>query len=467
MAFPLPSSLRGAPEPPDSARLGLAAVGLNAVGLAAVGLAGAGLHDVGLRELGAMPDEGLMQLQRTLAASRRRIDAALAAVAGELGRRSTRDLGYQGLAQRVGARTVEKLVSNLTGVSLTEARAMVSAGEMMSGESDWLGPVAAGVASGDLSVGAAAAIRAGLGEPNADIDLAELARAAERLARQAVTQSPEKAAQSARQVRDDIDAAGVADRETAMRNRRYLRLYKLPDGMTRVSGLLDPESAALVGDALDRVTMPRRGGVRFVDPGEKTRASAIAADTRTTEQLTVDALVQMIRLAAAIDDGAIFGMKAPAVRVHVRLSDLQRGEGSAFAEGQDSALGMGTVHRFICDGGVVPILFDDDGRSINVGRTQRLFNDRQRIAIAARDGGCMMTACDRPPAWTEAHHINEFENGGRTDIDDGIALCRYCHLWLHNTGGRIVRKGSEYWLHRGDGSPPELLTSKHPLRHAG
>lgn len=420
-----------------------------------------------LGDLARLSDDDVMQLQRDLAVARRRIDASLAVVAGDIARRSNRELGYTGLAARLGARTSEKLVSNLTGLSLTESRAMVAVGEAMNDEPGWLAPVRAGVASGDLSVGAAAAIRNGLGEPNADVDVTELARAAAKLAAAAVVQTPEKAAESARQARDEIDAAGVADREAAMRGRRYLRLYKQADGMTRLSGLLDPESAALIGDAVDRVTMPRRGGVRFVDPGEKARSAMLAGDPRTTEQLALDALVHMVRMAAAIDDRTVFGVKTPAVRVHVRLSDLQRGEGAAFAEGQSAAFGMGAVHRFICEGGVVPILFDDDGRAINVGRTQRLFNDRQRIAIAARDGGCMIPECDRPPSWTEAHHINEFENGGRTDIDDGIALCRYCHLWLHNTGGRIVREGTAYMLYTGDGSAPVPLASKHPLRHVG
>ena len=64
-----------------------------------------------------------------------------------------------------------------------------------------------------------------------------------------------------------------------------------PDGMTRLVALLDPENAAFVTDAIDRVTAPRRGGVRFVDPDEQQRAIDVAADPRTTEQLAFDAFV--------------------------------------------------------------------------------------------------------------------------------------------------------------------------------
>jgi len=289
--------------------------------------------------------------------------------------------------------------------------------------------------------------------------------AAQKLAAEATNLTPEKAAQRARETRDELDAAGVADREAALRERRYLRLIPQADGMTRVTGLLDPESAALVTDALDRVTAPRRGGVRFVDPADKARAESIQTDERTTEQLMVDAFVQMIRLAGETDAGAIFGRTAPAVRVHVSLESLQRGVGSAYAEGQGPALSIGTVHRMVCAGGVIPILFDDDGRSMNVGRTERLFTSRQRIAIAARDGGCLIDGCDRPPSWTEAHHIDEWdEHRGETNVDDGVALCRHHHMWVHDVGARISRSGSVYLLRR-PGEPQVTLRSKSRIPH--
>jgi hypothetical protein len=229
--------------------------------------------------LRARSDADLMQEMRSLARERRRVDAEIAQIAGELARRSDRALGYDGLAQKTGARTVEKLVSNLTGVSVPEARSMVSVGT--AGTESWLDSVAQSVVSGDVSVGAAAAIRGGLGEPNADVAAQQLAVAARRLADEASGLSPEEAAKRARAARDELDAAGVADRETALRDRRFLRLYKQADGMTRLSGLLDPESAAVVGDAIDRVTMPRRGGPRFVDPSEAAREAAAVTDERT------------------------------------------------------------------------------------------------------------------------------------------------------------------------------------------
>ena len=84
---------------------------------------------------------------------------------------------------------------------------------------------------------------------------------------------------------------------------------------------------------------------------------------------------------------------------------------------------------------------------MNIGREQRLFTTRQRIALAARDGGCLFTDCDRPPAWCEAHHVEHWHRDeGKTDIADGILLCRYHHLLVHNNNWTITRDDKGYWL---------------------
>ncbi|MES2171312.1 MAG: DUF222 domain-containing protein [Actinomycetota bacterium] len=401
--------------------------------------------------LAALPDDRVMELQTDLAAVRRRVDAAAAAVAGELARRSRIELGYAGLAQRTGARTTEKLVQRLSGASGPEARVLVKVGELMGGKSPWLAPIVAAVETGDISVGAADAIRSGLGVPTADVAADDLQDAACALLARVAGLSPEKVAAEARADRKSLDENGVRDREALLYSRRYLHLIPQADGMTRVSGLLDPESAALVVDAIDRVTSPRRGGPRFVDPAERSRAAELEADLRSTEQIALDALVDMVRIAAGVDEGTLFGRRTPAVRVHVTLADLDRRAGSGHLEGQTEPVSIETVERHTCSSGVVPILFES-GRSIDLGQDQRLFTARQRIALAARDGGCRFGDCDRPPSWCEAHHIVPWKESERTRVDDGVLLCRHHHMLVHNNGWRIVREESDYFA-----VPPRAL----------
>jgi len=419
-----------------------------------------------VRRVAHLGDDELLAVQARIAGARRQVDVAGATVAGEIARRSRPELGFTGLAQRTGSRTPERLVASVTGLSVPESRAMISAGQALEGDVPWLDPVAVALQAADVSVGATAAIRAGLGEPSADVGADELRAAAQRLVDESGDLPPERVAVLAREARDHLDAEGVRDREAALREKRSLRISRLPDGMTRLVALLDPEDAAFVTDAIDRVTSPRRGGVRFVDPAEKKRAEAIVVDPRTTEQLALDAFVAMFRLAAAVDGGTIFGARGPEVRVHVRAEQLERGTGSGWIEGQSVAASLRTVERHICTVGALPILFDDDGRPMKLGRSQRLFSAAQRIAIAARDGGCLIPGCERPPSWCEVHHIDEWEkHRGRTDVDDGVLLCGHHHRWVHDVGARIVRVDGGYELRR-MGAPPMRLLSKSPIRRA-
>jgi hypothetical protein len=129
------------------------------------------------------------------------------------------------------------------------------------------------------------------------------------------------------------------------------------------------------------------------------------------------------------------------VRVHVLENDLLRGAGAAHLEGQTAAISIETAKRIACDTGLTPIRFDYPGHPIDVGHTQRHFTTRQRIALAARDGGCRAPGCDRPPSWCEAHHNDEwFRDDGPTSLKNALLLCKFHHLLIHNRGWHIERE---------------------------
>jgi hypothetical protein len=398
--------------------------------------------------LGALSDPDLLDRQRSLAELRRRVDATSAVIASEIARRSRPELGHDGLAQRLGARTPAMLVQRVTGTTAREANSLVRAGTLITTPSGpaWLRPVSAALAAGTISLEALEAldaIRTGLGEPDDHVTATDLTDAAATLLRRVPAITVERLAADARDLRAELDLSRVADLERALRERRYLHLTRQADGMTRLTGLLDPESAALVTAAVDAATSPRRGGPRFVDPAAAVAAERLIEDPRTTEQLALDALVELIRLGTAVDDTVLLG-SGRTVSLHVSATDLERGRGIARIEGQSAPISIETAERHVCEAGVTPILFDSDGQVINVGRQQRHFTRRQRQGLAARDGGCRFPQCERPPSWTEAHHITEWRNGGSTDLRDGILLCRHHHLLIHNNGWRITRQGAEY-----------------------
>lgn len=418
-----------------------------------------------------VPDAELLEFSRHAARAREIADAHLAVIAGEIARRSARELGSEGMAQRLGLRTPEELVRVTNRSTARDAAAAVRVGRIVDGADEpWLAPVSGAVLRGSLPVGSADAIRSGLGRPTEGVSAAALGEAAASLCADGAALDPDRLQRRARELRDALDEAGIADREAARRDERSLTLTKLPSGMTRAVWLMDPETAADFTTLYDRATSPRRGGPRFVSDDARAHAESIRADERTTVQLASDVFLQLLRQGADADSSQLLGSGGAAISVHVTAEALSSREGHGYIEGQSEPVSIATIERFGCSGATTSIAFDASGRALDVGREQRLFNRRQRRALAARDGGCMAPGCDRPPSWTEAHHIEHWAHGGKTDIADGILLCRHHHLLFHNHGWSIHRSGSRYWLTPpADVDPrrtPVQLFSKSTLRRA-
>ncbi|MHB1235715.1 MAG: hypothetical protein ACYCZK_08575, partial [Microbacteriaceae bacterium] len=219
----------------------------------------------------ALDDEALLASQRLLADARRAVDACASLIAGEIGHRSRRDLGYSGLAQREGFRTPEALVQHTTGSSAKDASTLVHVGAMVhdalneqqrgegaTSDEDcvaheaWLRAVGIAVGAGGLSVEAAKAIRSGLGEPATDaggrgVTVEELTRAAQTLLREAADLNVDRLFRRARELRDDLDEAGIADRERVIHQQRSMRRVRRPNGLSRY--IFDPDLEASASSA--------------------------------------------------------------------------------------------------------------------------------------------------------------------------------------------------------------------------
>jgi hypothetical protein len=316
-----------------------------------------------------LDDTALIAAQRSIAETTRYLDAMAASVAAEVQHRSRRELGHAGLAQRLGARSPEKLVQTLTGSSFREAQIFIRVGELIAtpaadapAPSPWLVDVAAAVTAGRLSLDAADVIRAGLGTPTEDVTADHLLTAATSLLRDAPSLTLEQLAADARNARAELDLDRVRDREQAMRDKRFLRFTPQLDGMTRVSGLLDPESAAHLITAADAALAPRRGP-RFVDPESAAAAEKLVADPRSNEQILVDTFVELIRIAVRVPGHKILGKQRPVVQIHVTDTDLRARTGVGYLDGQVDPVSIQTIQRYLCDSGSVPIRFAATGRS--------------------------------------------------------------------------------------------------------
>ncbi|WP_166784720.1 DUF222 domain-containing protein [Cryobacterium sp. TMT2-14] len=306
----------------------------------------------------------------------------------------------------------------------------------------WQAPIARAVTAGTLSVDAAEAIRAGLGQIDAAVTAEKLRVALAALLTEAPSLNADEVFKRARRMRDRLDQAGIAAREKQAHDDRSLKVYRLSNGNVRLNGLFAPEDGEFVLSTFDSITSPRRGGVRFVDPERAAWAQKKQDDPRSTEQINADSLVQLLTIAGEADPGPVFGGCRPAVRVIVTekaftAEPAEPGPAEPAAHGQIEGnpvpISQETTDRVLCDTGTRGTKFDDIGQIINVGRDERLFTEKQRAAMGVRDGGCRWIDCDRSPASSEAHHINDWlTDTGDTNLADGVLLCHPHHLLLHN-----------------------------------
>ncbi len=433
----------------------------------------------------AATESALLEVNQLFATSQVALRNGGAFIAGEIAHRSAPELGSNGLAQRSGHRTAEQFIKSTNGVTGRDAVTAVRVGSLMreagvEGEVDlltgvvatptqpWLAPVTEALGSRSISIEAADAIRTGLGTPNSAITSEQLADAARQLVDAARSLDPDALAREARAFRDELDVEGAALREEERRQKRSLRLYVQPDGTTKLVWIMDPETAATVRDIYDRTTSPKLGGVRFVDPERQGLADTILADERTPEQIASDGFEQLLKLGADANPDFLLGSGAPVIRLTATKTAFERGTGLARIEGEVAPVSISSAWRLSCDAGVAGFVLADDGHVVNFGREQRFFTRKQKEALAILWGGCACPGCDRPPSWCEAHHIVFWKrDGGKTDLADGILLCRYHHLLFHNNGWEIGRdQNNRYWLvpppERDPNQIPIELVSKNP-----
>ena len=393
----------------------------------------------------ALDDADLLDLTRLAADEVRLAQLHVSLLAGEIARRSAPELGHSGLATRTGHRTADELVRVTTGTRVADARVAVRVGTAVGAETP--GAVGTAVLDGRVSVAIADAITTGLGVADGLVSASTLDGAAEELITRVEGLDADRVAREARAVRDEIDAEGIQSREEVRRDRRSLRIGRRADGMGYANWVLDPETFAVVREVYDRITSPRRGGPSFVAEADRERAQAVLDDARTTEQLASDVFAELLRQGAHADSSQLLGNGPIGVRMLVAARTLTERRGAGWLEGHVDAVSVATVERQACAAGMVTITVDSDGQPLNLGRERRLFSRAQRLALAARDGGCRWPGCERPPSWCEAHHIEHwYRDGGRTDVADGILLCRHHHMLVHNNDWQITRAGPQYLL---------------------
>jgi hypothetical protein len=140
------------------------------------------------------------------------------------------------------------------------------------------------------------------------------------------------------------------------------------------------------------------------------------------------------------------------VVIHVDAETLSCGAaGRSEVEGGPS-LPIETIKRIGCDASVVGVIEDGKGRPLSVGRRTRSIPPAIRRALRSRDaGGCQFPGCTYEK-FLDAHHVEHWAQGGKTELSNLVTLCRWHHRLVHEGGiGVQPRRGGGWRFFKADG----------------
>ena len=287
-------------------------------------------------------------------------------------------------------------------------------------------------------------------------DPADLDAADKLLAQFAATFAPRQLHLLAAQVVDRIDPDGSRPREDLNADRRHLNVRPARDGMYAVEGRLTGAVGAKLHAVLGPLAKPRLHTVVLEDG-----KSVDEPDPRHHPQRMHDALEEvcdrLLRSGTLPDSGGT----PSTVIITIPEGDLvARRRWGVTSNG--TVLSVETVADVAGEADVYATVVDTTGVVLQLGRTRRLASPGQTVALIARDGGCSFPGCDKPPEWTERHHIKAWAEGGKTDLDNLTLLCAYHH---HNFASRgwacLMIDSLPAWV------PPKWVDrERRPLRHA-
>lgn len=264
-------------------------------------------------------------------------------------------------------------------------------------------------------------------------------------------------------IADYLNPDGLFSNEDRARRRGLVLGRQGPDGMSKLSGLLDPQARAYF-EAVDAAVRPgrhlpdgqpegcddRTPAQRRHDAFSLAMATAIASKKLGTHRghpvtvVITTTLAELDQAARAACDSSV-PMPPPA----------HTGGGSRLPMRDLIAVAAGAIHYLA--------VFDDHlKRPLYLGRQKRVATADQRLICYARDRGCTRPNCLTPGYHCEVHHAPPWANGGRSNADKLYFACGTDHA--DATEGRqhtvVTDSGRLGWT---DGSgPPEINHAHHP-----
>ena len=360
-----------------------------------------------------------------------------------------------------GERTLRQVVATRLHIEAKDAGARLRDAQQLGPRRSFTGqtlpPVlaetAAAMGRGDIGAAHVAEIQKALKALPPWVDTATRDLADQTLAGIAVGLDPEQLRAAAHRLLDLLDPDGAEPNEELQQRLRGLRLgTQQRNGMTHISGYLDPEAAALI-----QTVNAKHGAPGTNMPPDM----ADMPDTRTAAQRRHDALKTGLReLVGSGLLGQINGIPATIVAT-TTITDLENAAGWADTGG-GTRLPVRDLIRMAGQSRHYLAVFDDHRREVlYLGRAKRCASTAQRLAMFARDKGCTRPGCTKTLYDCQAHHENNYATGGLTNINAMALACKPDNLTIEETEWTTRRRnGHTEWL-----PPPRLDTGQTRINH--
>jgi hypothetical protein len=210
----------------------------------------------------------------------------------------------------------------------------------------------------------------------------------------------------------------------------FFKMRNEADGCLSVSGKFDPISASILKSKIGR----------FVEgmfhSGDKEVPVEVMPWIEPNDHRQAQALIALVNGASE----SISDVPARAeIVVHVDLETLQHGlhAGGTCRTALGADLPVETVRRLACEAEILPVVLDGRSVPIDVGRSKRLATIHQRRALEAIHPTCAIADCEVIFDHCNVHHIDYWENGGVTDLNNMIPLCSRHHHAAHEGGWKL------------------------------
>jgi len=389
------------------------------------------------QDLSALPVVAIPRRVEILLRARNEIDGELL--------RGLEACDRSGEAARLGGGSTVGWLSDVGRIDPRHAATLVRTAR---GLADRLPATARALSTGDITLEHARVLNRAV--TPARVALAEqsyaggMAQAEDDLLTVAILAGPEATHRAARTWAHTLDPQAEAMTQAQQHQARELYLDRTFEGMLSINGRLDREAGDVLLTAIGALTGPRTassptGDLSGGPPGDDGGGWSADTDQRTGPQRRADALVELCHQVLAAGGLPDVAGERPHLSVTVSLESLEARAGASAAElGHTGPVAGETARRLACDASISRVVTDGPSQIMDVGRRTRVIHPALRRALVVRDGGCVHPGCDRPPSWTEGHHRVHWADGGPTDLDNLILLCRRHHRAQHE-GGRTLR----------------------------